>query len=168
MGLSHRTRLQLAVEGITVPEDFKEFDEEGMKAIFANLFKSPKVPMPGTAARAASTLREIQAYEVSAKSKMRLNGAMLIAKFYDDVGRPLDPENMSWPVIKRFLEQWKALMERKKADHGQPPELTKNQAVHKWVDSFVLHLSQKVGVRNAPLDYVVRAIAAVEPILPAC
>ncbi len=123
MGLSHRTREQLAVEGITVPEDFKEFDEEGMKAIFANLFKLPKVPVTGAAARAAGTLREIQAYKVSVKSKMRLNGAMLIAKFYDDVGRPLDPDNMSWPVIKRFLEQWKALMERKKADHGQPPKV---------------------------------------------
>jgi hypothetical protein len=63
---------------------------------------------------------------------------------------------MSWPVIKRFLEQWKALMERKKANHDQPPKLTKNQAVHKWVDLFVLHLSQKVGVRNAPLDYICR------------
>ena len=123
--------------------------------------------MPGAAARAAGALREIQAYEVSAKSKMRLNGAMLIAKFYDDVGRPLDPDNMSWPIIKRFLEQWKALMERKKADHGQPPKLTKNQAAHRWVDSFVLHLSQKVGVRNAPLDYVVRAVAAVVSSPPA-
>jgi hypothetical protein len=148
-------------EGITVPEDFKEFDEEGMKAIFANFFKPPKVPVPGAAARAAGALRKIQAYEVSAKSKMRLNGAMIIAKFYDDVGHPLDPDNMSWPIIKRFLEQWKALMERKKVEHGQPPKLTKNQAVHRWVDSFVLHLSQKVGVRNAPLDYVVRAVAAV-------
>ncbi len=128
MGLSRRTREQLAVKGITVPEDFKEFDEEGMKAIFANLFKPPKVPVTGAA---AGTLREIQAYDVSAKSKMRLNGAMLFAKFYDDVGRPLDPDNMSWPVIKRFLEQWKALMERKKADHGQPPKLTKNQAAHR-------------------------------------
>jgi hypothetical protein len=81
MGLSRRTREQLAVEGITVPEDFKEFDEEGMKAIFANLFKPPKVPVPDAAVRAAGALREIQAYEVSAKLKMRLNGAMIIAKF---------------------------------------------------------------------------------------
>jgi hypothetical protein len=58
---------------------------------------------------------------------------MLIAQFYDNAGHPLDPDNMLWPVIKWFLEQWKALMERKKADHGQPPKLTKNQAVHKWV-----------------------------------
>jgi hypothetical protein len=166
MGLSYRTCQQLAVEGITVPEEFKEFDDEGMKAIFTNLLKPPKVPMSGATVRVAGTLHEIQAYEVSAKSKMWLNGAMLIAKFYDDVRRPLDPNNMSLPIIKRFLEQWKALMERKKADHSQPPKLTKNQAIHKWVDLFVLHLSQKVGVRNAPLNYVVRAIAAVDPIPP--
>ncbi len=58
-------------------------------------------------------------------------------------------------------------MERKKADHGQPPKLTKNQAVHKWVDLFILHLSQKVRVRYALLDYIVQAIAAINPIPPA-
>jgi hypothetical protein len=168
MGLSHRTRLQLAVEGITEPKDFKKFEYNGMTAIFTNLLKPPKVPALGAAAHAAGTLQEIQAYEVSAKSKMSLKGATLFAQFYDNVGRPLDPDNMSWLVIKQFLEQWKALMERKKANHGQPPKLTKNQAVHKWVDSFNLHLSQKVGVRNAPLDYIVRATAAVDPIPPAC
>ena len=109
-GLSNRTRLQLAHEGIADPKDFKEFDEDGLNAIFLNLYKPLKIPATGAAAIAAGRLREIQAYEVSAKSKMRLKGAMLIAKFYDDVGRPLDPANMAWPVIKRFFEQWKALM----------------------------------------------------------
>jgi hypothetical protein len=33
MGLSHHTCPQLAVEGITEPEDFKEFDNDGMRAI---------------------------------------------------------------------------------------------------------------------------------------
>ena len=33
MGLSHRTRLQLAVEGITKPEDFKEFDNDVLMEI---------------------------------------------------------------------------------------------------------------------------------------
>jgi hypothetical protein len=46
---------------------------------------------------------------------------MLIVKLYDDVGRLLDPDNMAWPVIKRFLEQWKALMERKRRRMGHPP-----------------------------------------------
>ncbi len=97
-----------------------------MTAIFANLLKPPKVPAPGAAAHAAGTLQEIQAYKVSAKSKMRLKGEMLIGKFYDNVRHPLDPDNMSWLAIKWFLEQWKALMDRKKANHGQPPKLTKN------------------------------------------
>ncbi len=92
---------------------------------------------------------------------------MLIAKFYDDIGHPLDPDNMTWPVIKQFLEQWKDLMKCMKADHGSPPKLINTQAVHKWVDSFILHLSQKVGVRNALSDYVVRAIARVDPTPPA-
>ncbi len=85
MGLSHPTRLQLAVEGITEPKDFKEFDDNGMAAIFTNLLKPPKVPALGVAARSAGTLQEIQAYEVSAKSKMRLKGEMLIVQFYDNV-----------------------------------------------------------------------------------
>ncbi len=42
MGLSHRTRLQLAVEGITEPEDFEEFNNDGMTAIFTNLLKPPR------------------------------------------------------------------------------------------------------------------------------
>jgi hypothetical protein len=168
MGLSNCTRLQLAHEGIAVPKDFKEFNEEGLSAIFLNLYKPPKMPVPGAAAIAPGQLHEIPAFEVSAKSKMRLKRAMLIAKFYDDVCPPLVPDNMSWITIKQFLEQWKALMERKKADHGPPPKLTKNQAVHKWVDLFILYLSQTVEVCNAHLDYIVRAIAAVDATPPAC
>jgi hypothetical protein len=104
MGLSHCSRLQLAVEGITEPRDFKEFDNNEMMIIFTNLLKPPKVPALCAAAHAAGTLQEIQAYEVSAKSKMRLKGAMLIAQFYDNVGHPLDPDNILWPIIKQSLE----------------------------------------------------------------
>jgi hypothetical protein len=105
MGLSNRTRLQLAHKGIAVPDNFKEFDEEGLSTIFLNLYKPPKVPVAGAAALAAGRLCKIPAFEVSAKSKMRLKGAMLIAKFYDNVGCPLDPDSMSWIVIKCFLKQ---------------------------------------------------------------
>jgi len=111
MGLSNRTCLQLAHKGIADPEDFKEFDEDGLSAIFSNLYKPTKVPAAGTAAAAAGRLQEMQAYEVSPKSK-------IIVKFYDDIWHPLDPDNMAWPFIKRFLEQWKALMEHKKAENG--------------------------------------------------
>jgi hypothetical protein len=87
-------------------------------------------------------------------------------KFYENVGRDLDPQNMTWLVIKCFLEQWKALMERKKEDFGLPPKLTKHHPVHKWMESMVLYLGQKVGVRNAPLAYVVWAVAIVPAVPP--
>jgi hypothetical protein len=39
MALSNRTRLQLALEGITVPDDFIDFDADGLEGIFLNLQK---------------------------------------------------------------------------------------------------------------------------------
>jgi hypothetical protein len=143
MALSNRTRLQLAHEGITVPDDFFDFDAEGLKGIFLNLLKPPKVPAAGKAALAAGCLPKIMAYEVSAKSTMRLKGAQKIVKFYENVGRDLDPQNMTWLVIKRFLEQWKALMERKKEDFGLPPKLTKHHPVHKWMELMYCTLDRK-------------------------
>jgi hypothetical protein len=160
MALSNHTRLQLASEGILIPDDFKDFDDNGLEAIFLILAKPLKVP--GVGAR----LVEVRANEVSAKSKMRLKGAMKIAKFYENINRDLDPQNMTWMVIKHFLDQWKTLMERKKEDHGLAPKLTKSCPVHKWLESFHLHLGKKVGVRNAPLSYVVRAVADVPAIAP--
>ncbi len=62
MGLSNRTCLQLAHKGIAVPNNFKEFDEEGLSAIFSNLYKPPKVPLAGAAAIATGQLREILAF----------------------------------------------------------------------------------------------------------
>jgi hypothetical protein len=167
MALSNRTCLQLVHEGITVPDNFIDFDAEGLEGIFLNLLKPPKVPAAGASALAAGRLCKIMAYEVSAKSKMRLKSAQKIAKFYENVGHDLDPQNMTWLVIKRFLEQWKALMEHKKEDFGLPPKLlTKHYPVHKWMESMVLYLGQKVGVRNAPLAYVVRAGAIVPAVPP--
>jgi len=76
MVLTNRTCLQLVLEGITVPDDFIDFDAEGLEGIFLNLQKPPKVLATGAAAIAAGRLREIMAYEVSAKSKMRLSNAL--------------------------------------------------------------------------------------------
>ena len=58
-------------------------------------------------------------------------------------------------------------MKRKKVENGTPPKISKNQAVHKWIDVFALNLSQKVGVRNAPVGYVVWVVAAVDATPPA-
>ncbi len=166
MAPSNAMRLQLAHEGITVPDNFNDYDAEGLEGLFLNLPKHPKVPAAGAVALATGRLRKIMAYKVLAKSKMCLKGALKIAKFYENVGRDLDPWNMTWLVIKCFLEQWKALIECKKANFSLPPKLTKHYPVHKWMESFVLFLGQNVGVRDAPLGYVVWAKAIVPAVPP--
>ncbi len=136
----------------------------GLDAIFTNLAKPLKVEAIHPADCQAGRLLEIMVFEVSAKSKMHLKGAMQIAKFYKNIDRTLDPDNMTWVVIKRFLEQWKALMECKKEDVSLPPKLTKSSPVHKWLESMDLYLEKKVGVRNALLSYLVHLDANVPAI----
>jgi hypothetical protein len=79
MALSNHTRLQLVSEGILAPDDFKDFDDDRLEAIFLNLVKPPKVPGGG------ARLVEVRAYEVSVKSKMHLKGALKITKFYESI-----------------------------------------------------------------------------------
>jgi hypothetical protein len=62
MALTNRMRFQLALEGITVPDDFIDFDGDGLEGIFLNLQKPPKAPATGAAAIAAGCLRKIMAY----------------------------------------------------------------------------------------------------------
>ncbi len=58
-------------------------------------------------------------------------------------------------------------MEKNDADVGQPPRLTKDKLVYKWLESFQQHLSEKIGVRNAPLTYLIcPLIAAPAAMLP--
>jgi hypothetical protein len=168
MALSNCTRLHLAIEGILVPNNFNDFDDDGLDAIFINLAKPPKVQTIHPADCQTGRLLEIMAFEVSAKSKMCLKGAMKIAKFYKNIDRTLDPDNMTWIVIKRFLEQWKALMERKKEDVDFPPKLTKSSPVHKLLELMGFYLGKKVEVCNAPLSYVVHLNANVPAIAPSC
>jgi hypothetical protein len=70
------------------------------------------------------------------------------------VGRVVSADDFLWPVVKSFLEQWKALLEKKKADVGQAPKLTKDRVIHKWLESFQQLLFNKIGVRNGPFTYL--------------
>jgi hypothetical protein len=71
-------------------------------------------------------------------------------------------------VVKSFVEQWKALMEKKKANVGLTPKLTKDKLIYKWLESIQQHLSDKNGVHNTPFTYLtIRPdVAAPAPLLP--
>ncbi len=82
------------------------------------------------------------------------------------VGRVVSADDFLWPVVKSFLEQWKALLEKKKADVGQAPKLTKDRVIHKWLESFQQFLSDKIGVRNGPFTYLTCPQVAPPVLLP--
>jgi len=154
MGLSERTSLQLKEEGLSTPKDFEDFNEEAdLDGLFKLLAKPPKVV---SGAGATATLVEVAAYVVPAKTMIRMHGARLIMAYYRLVGRDVEGDDLLWPVVKSFTEQWKALLEKKKADVGQPPKLTKDKLIYKWLESFEQYLSDKIGVRNAPFTYLTR------------
>jgi len=79
-----------------------------------------------------------------------LHGVQIIVPYYKMVGRTIEPGDLIWPVVKNFVEKWKAMMEKKDDEVGQPPRLTKEKLVYKWLESFQQHLSEKIGVRNTP------------------
>jgi hypothetical protein len=152
MALTCHTATALAAEGIAIPDDLSEFDKEGMDSIYGNLRKPAKVLRAG-AAVICGEIQEIQAYKLLAKSQICLTIGAAASNFYNNIGRALDPDNMMWTVIKRFNKQHKMLMARKMADSTYvPPKLTKNFSTYKWLESYVLCLCQKVGVRNCPLS----------------
>jgi hypothetical protein len=164
MGLTARTRVQMAAEGLATPDDFEECPEkEDLEGLFKQLLKPAKTPGLG----ANALPQEVATFVIPAKSMIRLHGVQIIVLYYKMVGRLIEPGDLLWPVVKNFVEQWKALMEKKDADVGQPPRLTKDKLVNKWLESFQQHLSEKIGVRNSPFTYLIRpVIAAPAAMLP--
>ena len=165
MGLSGRTRRQMATEGLVVPADFEDFSKkDDLDALFKLLLKPAKVD---TGTPAAPILTEVASYVIPAKSQIRIDGARKMVLYYILVGRTLEADDLLWPVIKNFVEQWEALMEKKKATIGDPPRLSKDKIVHKWLEQFNQHLADKIGARNAPLTYLTRPEALPPAILAA-
>ena len=56
---------------------------------------------------------DIQPFQISLKSRMRLHATQKAAKYYNIIHSDMTPSNMSWSVLKSFEEQWDALVERK-------------------------------------------------------
>ena len=163
MGLTAGTRVHMAAEGLTMPDDFEDFPEkDNLKGLFKQLLKPAKIPGVG----ANALHQDVATFVIPAKLMICLHGVQIIARYYKMVGRTIESGDFLWPVYKNFVEQWKALMEKKGADVGQPPRFTKDKLVYKWLESFQQHLSEKIGVRNAPLTYLIRpTIAALAAML---
>ena len=127
MAIPQSTRLRLQVEGLASVDDLLEFDEETLKQLTENLRKHGGfVQNPNVAVGQPQQLIPTPAFVIGAKSLKRLKAAMYIVKYYETVGRATVPLNMRWdPVIKEFIEHWKALQDGK---DGEVPEVPKVSA----------------------------------------
>jgi len=125
--------------------------------------KSAKIPGVG----ANAPLQEVASFVIPAKLMICLQGVHKIVLYYKLVGCTIEPGDLLWPVVKNFVEQWKALKGKNDAEVGQPSKLTKDKLVYKWLESFQQHLSDKIGVRNTPFTYLTRPeVAAPAVLLP--
>ena len=99
---------------------------------------------------------------------MRLKAETMILCYYETVGREITAPNMRWTTtIKSFVENWKALEERKKeADVPDVPKITKHLAVTKWTEAFPDLLAHVMGRSTVALSYVIRKDDVVPAITP--
>ena len=116
MRLTARTRVQMAAEGLTTPDDFEDFPEkDDLEILFKQLLKPAKIPGVG----ANALPQEVATFVIPAKLMICLHGVQIIVLYYKMVGRTIEPGDLLWHVVKNFVEQWKALMEKKDAEVGQ-------------------------------------------------
>ena len=100
LGIQQRTRLQLNIKGITIIGDLLDFNKEVIESLMTNLRKPAKIAMLNAAN--VMSLQEVEPYQIFARSRMRLNVALPVVKYYSFIGRPLEDTNMAWSVLRNF------------------------------------------------------------------
>ena len=103
---------------------------------------------------------------LGAKSLERLKVASEAERYYGATGRPLTPGSMNFTTtLQTFDLKWRSLCERRDVTLPSVPNTTRNVKVTKWASSMQDFWGTVIGVRNAPLAYIVQEIAKV-PMLP--
>ena len=166
MAIPQATYAQLAQEGIVSPTDLVDFDKDTIEQVAKNLRNpSDRIPNPDPNAAAGSTIPR-PPYTFGAKSQKRLLEACDYVRYCETTGRALTAGNTSYPIIRYFAEQWKALTDRKKDDPPEVPKISKTLPVLKWSESFDDYLSRAIGNRTIPLSYIIRDVVVVPAAAP--
>ena len=114
-----------------MPDNFEVFPEKDeLESLFKQLLNTAKTPGLG----ANALPQEVATFVIPSKSTILLQGVRIIVLYYKMVGCTIEPGDLLWYVVKNFVEQWKDLMEKKDAEAGQPPRLTKDRLVYKWLE----------------------------------
>lgn len=157
MAIPAATRAQLQTEGIISVDDLSEFDNDNLKQISENL-RRPSGRIPVDPNNPNGPTMPTPPFVFGAKSFNRIKASADIIRYYETVDRVITAGNMQWdPVIKAFVEHWKALKERKSKDKPETPKISRTLPVVKWTEAFHDYLHRVVGTRTIPLAYVVRS-----------
>ena len=139
--VSDEAVLALNDEGITIPEDLIDFEDDDIDNMARNL---GKIPTPNT-------------IRLSAICVKRLKIAAACARFYKSIGRDLSKSNMSYSVMSIFWKQWQALESQKKnKDKISFPKMDRNTNILKWTEFAANAFDSIIGSRTAPLSYIIR------------
>jgi hypothetical protein len=168
MAVSHRTRLQLAHQGLAHPSDLEMLDSDAITKL-AKLLDKPNGRIQNPDANAAiGDMIPTPSYELSLVSWVRLEQAAELVRYYVICGRALTAANMQWePIIKTNHLYWKSVAKHQKDAPPVLPKITKALPIMAWQESFDMHLSRMMGARDVPLSYVIRPnVAAADPLPP--
>lgn len=164
MALSDRTRQFFQEEGINTPEDLADYSSDAMwKQLLSNAKSPGDVPDPNN----PQVMIPDRPYKIGSTSLARLKVAAKAVKFWEDTSRALTAAMLTWdPRLKSFRDQWTALSEMKEKDDKEMPKIGQKLHIAKWIESFEVFATTKIGVRNAPLAYVIRPEADVPAAAP--
>ena len=104
MKISQHTADGFKLEGIDEPKDLFEFSANGLYNLFEAM-KKPVGPVDDKGDYLAA-----HPMHISAKSKKRIIVADNVTRYYTQVGRFINPSNMSWRTLAKFDMQWQALL----------------------------------------------------------
>ena len=163
LALSNEARAALEIEGIVAPDDLAEFRKTHWAQVVTNLKYPAGIPDPNN----PGAFLRAQTVALGARSLGRLRLASKAARYYESIGRDLTPANMHVTnTLKYFDMQWASLRERQSVS-PDVPKITRSLPVMQWSESIQDFWGTVIGIRNAPLTYVIRTLAAVPAAAPA-
>ena len=145
-------------ESITKIQDFDDFNDKEFKQICENLKNPPGIPDPADPALIICQ----NPFVFGAKSLKRTKFVSKAVWYYLLIGRTLSTAYIHCNnVIKDFVFQIKSLDDRKDEDELDVPKVSKAPKVTQWSEPFIDFTHRVIGVRAAPLAYVIREDSAV-------
>lgn len=150
MGLSAECRAQLKKQGIAKMEDMDDWKDEEWRDFKHSCYK-PGDKVTGT------TVSRLASIELSVGSYKKLRVMSLVCRHYRECGRTIEAEMMKFNLVGEIFElQNEAAQLLSKKEDPPVPLLMSMKVFSKWWEAIVSYFSQKYGVRNIPLTWIIR------------